>query len=73
MHARVQVYGLELTVNPSTIELTILFDFGGHILPVSQVMRLLAEIVIIAALISLGWNKPLKEQVGQANTTFTSK
>jgi hypothetical protein len=36
-------------------------------------MRLLAEIVIIAALISLGWNKPFKEQVAQANTTITSK
>ena len=36
-------------------------------------MRLLAEIVIIAALISLGWNKPFKDQVAQANTTITSK
>ena len=29
-------------------------------------MRLLAEIIIIAALISLGWNKPFKELVAQA-------
>jgi hypothetical protein len=36
-------------------------------------MRLLAEIVIIAALIFLGWNKPFKEQAAQANATITSK
>jgi hypothetical protein len=36
-------------------------------------MRLLAELVIIAALISLGWNKPFKEQVAQANTTISTK
>lgn len=36
-------------------------------------MRLLAEIIIIAALISLGWNKPFSEQVAQANTIITTK
>ena len=36
-------------------------------------MRLLAEIVIIGALIFLGWNKPFKEQVAQASTTITTK
>jgi len=36
-------------------------------------MRLLAELVIIAALIFLGWNKPFKEQVAQASTTIESK
>jgi hypothetical protein len=36
-------------------------------------MRLFAEIVIIGALISLGWNKPFKEHVAQANTTITNK
>jgi hypothetical protein len=36
-------------------------------------MRLLAEIVIIGALIFLGWNKPFKEQVAQASTTIESK
>ena len=36
-------------------------------------MRLLAEIVIIGALIYLGWNKPFKEQVAQASTTIESK
>ena len=35
-------------------------------------MRLLAEIVIIAAVIFLGWNKPFKEQVAQASTTIES-
>ena len=37
------------------------------------VMRLVAEIIIIAALISLGWNKPFKEQFAQASTTITTK
>jgi hypothetical protein len=36
-------------------------------------MRFLAELVIIAALIFLGWNKPFKDQVAQANATITSK
>ena len=36
-------------------------------------MRLLAEIVIIGALIYLGWNKPFKEQVARASTTIESK
>jgi len=36
-------------------------------------MRLLAEIVIIGALIFLGWNKPFKEQVARASTTIESK
>jgi hypothetical protein len=35
-------------------------------------MRLLAEILIIAVLISLGWNKPFIERVAQAKTTITS-
>ena len=36
-------------------------------------MRLLAEILIIAALIYFGWNKPFKDQVAQANTTINNK
>jgi hypothetical protein len=36
-------------------------------------MRLLLEIVIIGALIFLGWNKPFKEQFAQTNTTITKK
>src|SRR5438094_272903 len=42
-------------------------------LPLSKVMRLLAEILIIGALIYFGWNKPFKEYVAQANTTITTK
>jgi hypothetical protein len=55
--------------NPSTI----LVDLHGRFLPVSEIMRLLVEIVIIGGLIFLGWNKPLKEQVAQASTTIESK
>jgi hypothetical protein len=36
-------------------------------------MRFLAEIIIIAAVISLGWNKPFKEQVARASATIESK
>jgi hypothetical protein len=36
-------------------------------------MRLLVQILIIAGLIYLGWNKPFKEQVAQANRTITTK
>ncbi len=36
-------------------------------------MRLLAEIIIIAALISLGWSNPFKDQVAQANRTITNQ
>ena len=36
-------------------------------------MRLLVEIVIIAAVIFLGWNKPFKEQVDHAYATIESK
>jgi hypothetical protein len=35
-------------------------------------MRLIIEILIIAALIWLGWNKPFKEHVAKANSTITS-
>jgi hypothetical protein len=35
-------------------------------------MRLVVEIVIIGALISLGWNKPFKDWTAQANTTINS-
>ena len=35
--------------------------------------RLLIEIVIIAAVIFLGWNKPFKAQVDQAYATIESK
>jgi hypothetical protein len=35
-------------------------------------MRLLAEILVIAALIFLGWNTPFKDHVAKANRTITS-
>jgi hypothetical protein len=38
-----------------------------------EIPRLLAELIIIAALISLGWSKPFKEQFAQANTAITTK
>jgi hypothetical protein len=42
-------------------------------LPISKIMRLLVEIVIIAAVIFLGWNKPFKQHVDQAYATIESK
>jgi hypothetical protein len=36
-------------------------DLDWAFLPVSAVMRLLLEIVIVAALIYVGWNRPFKE------------
>jgi hypothetical protein len=48
-------------------------DLDWDILPISKAMRLLGEIIIIAAVIFLGWNKPFKEQVAQASTTIESK
>ena len=41
-------------------------------LAISKIMRLVVEIVIIAAVIFLGWNKPFKEQVAQANAKIES-
>jgi len=35
-------------------------------------MRLVVEIVIIGAVISLGWSKPFKDWTDQANRTITS-
>ncbi len=35
-------------------------------------MRLLAEILIIAALIFFGWNTPFKDHVAQAKARITS-
>jgi hypothetical protein len=35
-------------------------------------MRLAVEIVIIAALIFLGWNKPFKDWAAQSKTTINS-
>jgi len=38
-----------------------------------KVMRLLVEILIIAALIFYGWTTPFKDHVAQANTTISTK
>jgi hypothetical protein len=35
-------------------------------------MRLLVEILIIAAVIAFGWNKPFKEHVARAKANITS-
>ena len=35
-------------------------------------MRLMVELLIIAALIYFGWNTPFKDHVDQANRTITS-
>jgi hypothetical protein len=56
--------------NRSTI---FLVDLRGRFLSVSDIMRFLAELVIIAAVIFLGWNKPFKEQLASASTTIESK
>ena len=37
-----------------------------------KVMRLLVELLVIAALIFLGWNTPFKDHVAKANKTITS-
>jgi hypothetical protein len=37
-----------------------------------ELMRLLAEVLIIAGLISLGWNTPFNKYYGQAYTKITS-
>jgi hypothetical protein len=51
---------------------TILIDLNRRLLALSSVMRLFAEILIIAALIFFGWNKPFKDHVARANKTITS-
>lgn len=44
-----------------------------NFLSVSAVMRLLVEIMILAGLISLGWNRPFKDWAAQGNAVATSK
>src|SRR4030095_5567234 len=52
---------------------TILIDLGRAVLAILRIMRLLVEILIVAAVIYIGWNKPYKEYVAQANKTITTK
>lgn len=54
-------------------DLTISIALTRPFLPISKIMRLVVEIVIIAAVIFLGWNKPFKAQVDQAYATIESK
>ena len=53
--------------------LTISIALTRPFLPISKIMRLVVEIVIIAAVIFIGWNKPFKAQVDQAYATIESK
>jgi len=50
----------------------ILVDLHGSFLSLSGVMRLIAETLIIAALISVGWSTPYKQYYDQAYTEITS-
>ena len=54
-------------------DLTISIGLTPRFVAISDIMRLLVEIVIIAAVIFLGWNKPFKAQVDQAYATIESK
>jgi len=48
-------------------------DLTRRLGAVSVVMRrLLVEILIIAALIAFGWNKPFKDWTAQTHTNITS-
>jgi len=51
----------------------ILVDFPAHFLSFLAIMRLLVEILIVAAVIYFGWNKPFKEYAAKAKTTITTK
>src|SRR4029077_19131634 len=53
--------------------LEIPIDVGRKPLPVSAGMRLLVEIVIVATLIYLGWNRPFKEWAAQGSAMATSR
>jgi len=52
--------------------LTNSIDLTPFFLAISDMTRLLAEIVIIVALIFFGWNKPFKDWTAQANKKITS-
>jgi len=41
-------------------------------LAISNIVRFVIEVVIIGAVISLGWSKPFKERFAYVNKTITS-
>jgi TRAP-type C4-dicarboxylate transport system permease small subunit len=47
-------------------------DLARPFLSFSKVMRLLVEILIIATVIYVGWNKPFKQYADEANRKITS-
>ena len=50
-----------------------MIDLDSHFLSFSTIMRLLVEILIVAAVIYFGWNKPYKEYATKAKTSITAK
>jgi hypothetical protein len=48
-------------------------DPGEDFLSISEVMRLLLEILVVGALIYFGWDTPFKEQVDQVRAKVTGK
>ena len=71
LDTRAQTAHSAIATAPSTFnDLTIAFP--PRFLLLSKVMRLLAEILVIALLIFFGWNKPFKDQVARAKATITS-
>jgi len=53
-------------------ERAILIDLNFYLLAISNIMRFVIEVVIIGAVISLGWAKPFKEHFAYLNRTITS-
>ena len=53
-------------------DVTISIDLAPFFLAISDIMRLMFEIVIIAAVIAFGWSKPFKDWTAQAHTKITS-
>ena len=64
---------LNLNTENRLNDVTISIDLPRTFYSVSVVMRrLLVEILIIAAVIAFGWNKPFKDWADQAHTNITS-
>jgi len=52
--------------------LQIFSDLSAKFLAIANIMRLLVEVVLIAAVFSLGWGKPFKERFAEVNRIITS-